>query len=200
MKEKTESSQLFTQVAAEIFDMVYFTKVKRIALSFSQDDISFLLGREENYSFQIENFIKEGSFCFSDMCALAILYNCEMKDFFRLIPDSAKDIKVKTNQYKEGNRLYHEAKQLQEDGSMVLRYKIEEIVYLQLRTVSSKNLRRVFMKERGEVGAFEALLLENIWSEIFRNSHVIAKSLRNFGYSVAAKKFKDECNTSVFSV
>lgn len=124
-------------------DVVYGIQVKRIALGYSQEDLSFLLSKPLNYIYSIEHFLPKKEYYALDIFRLAEIFSCEPKDLFPVKSMQSSRITIGVYQYSDKYHIkYYEAYSFQEN-EIILLYELSEHIQ---RSHGLKSIR-VFLKE-----------------------------------------------------
>ncbi|WP_316840359.1 hypothetical protein [Pedobacter gandavensis] len=109
------------------FDLIYFIQLKRIASQFSQEELSFLMGRKKGFIADREAFKLNKELWLGDVSAMAKIFDCHTVDFFRSIDGKPKEIKLCALQSQKGEYIQHKVYQLHEDHPMELLYMLNEM-------------------------------------------------------------------------
>lgn len=108
------------------FDLIYFIQLKRIASQFSQEELSFLMGRKKGFIADREAFKLNKELWLGDVSALAKIFDCHTVDFFRSTEGIPKEIKLWAVQSQQGDYIQYKVFQLHEEEPMELLYMLNE--------------------------------------------------------------------------
>ena len=109
-------------------DVVHGIQVKRIALGYSQEDLSFLLGKPANYICQIEHFLPKKEYYALDIFRLAQIFYCKPKDLFTIKSLQSNRVTIGIYQYSDNYAIkYYEAYSFQENKIILLYHLTEHI-------------------------------------------------------------------------
>ncbi|MBB6271193.1 transcriptional regulator with XRE-family HTH domain [Pedobacter cryoconitis] len=93
--ERINSITAWTKRDRQHIDIIYTIQQKRIEKGYSQVEISFLLGLSRTRIRLIEQFAHPDiDYTIIDLMHLALLYKCEIKDFFREIRGGSEELQV----------------------------------------------------------------------------------------------------------
>ncbi|MCX2451265.1 hypothetical protein OQX61_08280 [Pedobacter sp. PLR] len=109
------------------FDLIYFIQLKRIASRFSQEELSFLMGRKKGFIADREAFKLNKELWLGDVSALAKIFDCHTVDFFRSIDGYPKEIRLWAVQSQEQDYIQYKVYQLHEEHPMELLYMLNEM-------------------------------------------------------------------------
>lgn len=109
------------------FDLIYFIQLKRIASQFSQEELSFLMGRKKGFIGDREAFKLNKELWLGDVSAMAKIFDCHTVDFFRSIDGSPKEIKLWAQQAQQEDYIQYKVFQLHEEEPMELLYMLNEV-------------------------------------------------------------------------
>ncbi|WP_222536036.1 hypothetical protein [Pedobacter polysacchareus] len=108
------------------FDLIYFIQLKRIASQFSQEELSFLMGRKKGFIADREAFKQNKELWLGDVSAMAKIFNCHTVDFFRSMDGIPKEIKLWAVQSKQGDFIQYKVFQVHEELPRELLYMMNE--------------------------------------------------------------------------
>lgn len=109
------------------FDLVYFIQLKRIAFGFSQEELSFLIGRESGFIADREAFKSDCDLWMNDISIMSKIFDCTISEFFRTVKGELNQVKVMAQQVTSHDKIHHETFCLNPDGSSELLYKVNEM-------------------------------------------------------------------------
>lgn len=108
------------------FDLIYFIQLKRIAAQFSQEELSFLMGRKKGFIADREGFKLNKELWLGDISAMAKIFDCHTVDFFRSIEGRPKEIKLWAIRSQRADYIQYKVYELQDEQSMELLYMLNE--------------------------------------------------------------------------
>ncbi|WP_316821516.1 hypothetical protein [Pedobacter gandavensis] len=108
------------------FDLIYFIQLKRIAAQYSQEELSFLMGRKKGFIADREGFKLHKELWLGDISVLAKIFDCHTVDFFRNIDGRPKEIKLLSLHSQKGDFIQYKVYQLHEEQPMELLYLLNE--------------------------------------------------------------------------
>ncbi len=109
------------------YDLIYFIQIKRIAARFSQEELSFLMGRKTGFIADREAFKQHKELWLGDVTVLAKIFDCHTVDFFRSLDGNPKEIGLWAVQSQERDYIHYKVYQLQEDRPKELLYMLNEM-------------------------------------------------------------------------
>lgn len=132
-----------TQWFKSYIDTVYNVQLKRIALGYSQEELSFLLGKDKKYIYLIEAFTPNKEYYTTDIFRLAEIFDCEPKDIVGISTKPDAKVEIGVYQNFEDKRLKCYEYYLFEAGGSKLLYAVTE---KPLTTKLSPSLRTILTK------------------------------------------------------
>ncbi|EDM38766.1 hypothetical protein PBAL39_21875 [Pedobacter sp. BAL39] len=115
------------KISSVSFDLIYLIQVKRIAMGFSQSELSFLIGRGKGFIHEREAFKLNRELWMSDLFTMTKIFKCNITDFAG--PEKQKSVVMRllANQKITRNRISYEVYRIGGQGAPELVYRISEI-------------------------------------------------------------------------
>ncbi|AOM77502.1 hypothetical protein [Pedobacter steynii] len=123
ISKRKESS---LKVSFVTFDLIYFIQMKRIACSLSQEELSFLIGRGNNFITERETFKMNKELWLGDISVMSMIFDCRPAEFFRKVRGKENEIRLLSRQSVLGDYIQYEVFGLRQDDSIELLYMINE--------------------------------------------------------------------------
>lgn len=165
------------------FDLIYFIQLKRIAFGFSQEELSFLIGRENGFVSSREAFKENSELWMGDISMMSKIFDCTITDFFRAIKGERNHILIFAQQIRTDDKIHYEVIEEYPDGSHKLLYQLNEIDPLKWHT--EKLNSELLLLARKEIAT---LMEEGYFSDCPRSPYeIFLESRKRAGLLIKAR-------------